>query len=154
MINDPSAIEKKIEQIKELFFGRSSEEKIQSLLNLGRLLPPYANELKIPTRQVVGCQSILYLSSHLENGKVIFNASADALISGGMAAILISVYSGEAPKTILNTSPNFLIDFGILSSLTPTRSNGLAHIHQRMKKDALNFLLSTMKSIELNPTSL
>jgi cysteine desulfuration protein SufE len=147
---DPKTIEKKIEQIKFLFCGRTSEEKIQTLLNLNRSLAPFPDDLKTPSNLVAGCQSILYLTSRFEQGIVFFNACADALISGGLAALLISVYSGETPQTILNTSPNFLLDFGILSSLTPTRSNGLAHIHQRMKKDALKFLLSTPNLMELN----
>lgn len=154
MIDNAPTIEKKIEQIKELFFGSTSEEKIQSLLNLNRLLSPYPNELKTVAHLVTGCQSILYLSSSFVNGKVFFNACADALISGGLAALLISVYSGETPQTILKTPPNFLLDCGILTSLTPSRSNGLAHIHQRMKSDALKFLILTTKSIELNPASL
>lgn len=154
MIADPFTIEKKIEQFKNLFFGRPAEEKIQIILNQGRLLPPYPDELKTPERLVAGCQSILYLSSSFDGGKVFFYAHADALISSGLAALLISIYSGETPETILNTSPAFLIDFGILPSLTPSRSNGLAHIHRRMKNDALKFLLSTRKSIELNPAPL
>jgi cysteine desulfuration protein SufE len=63
---------------------------------------------------------------------------------------LIAVYNGEAPRTILSTPPSFLQDLGILASLSPTRSNGLAHIHQRIKMDALKFLLSTSKPIETN----
>ncbi len=150
---DLSHIEKKIEQIKNSFSVRSSEEKIQLLLDMGRSLSSYPNDLKIPSYQVSGCQSILYLSSRFENGIIIFNAHADALVSAGLAALMIFIYSGESPETILKTPPHFLLDLGILSSITPSRSNGLAHIHQRIKKDALKFLLSTMKSIDLNPAT-
>ncbi len=80
---DLSHIEKKIEQIKNSFSVRSSEEKIQLLLDMGRSLSSYPNDLKIPSYQVSGCQSILYLSSRLENGIIIFNAHADALVSAG-----------------------------------------------------------------------
>ncbi len=154
MIDDQPAIEKKIERVKHLFFERSAEEKIQTLLNLGRSLPPYPDEFKTAACLVAGCQSILYLSSRYDNGRVFFNAQADALISSGLAALLISVYSGETPETILNQSPAFLIDYGLLMSLTPSRSNGLAHIHRQMKNYALKFLLSKIKSLDLNQSPL
>jgi cysteine desulfuration protein SufE len=144
-------IEKKISKVKDLFAGCSSaDERMRHLLDLGRTLAPYPPDLKIPSLQVSGCQSILYLYSRLENGKLFFQASADALISAGLAALLIHVYSGETPETILRTPPSFLTDLGIFASLSPSRSNGLAHIHQRMKRDALKFLVSTTKNIEPN----
>jgi cysteine desulfuration protein SufE len=148
-MNQPT-IEEKIDQTKKLFIGRSSEEKIHCLLNLGRGLPPYPNNQKIAACRVSGCQSILYVSSHFDNGRVFFIACADALISAGLASLLISIYSGESPETILKTPPDFLLETGLFSTLTPSRSNGLAHIHQRIKKDAVKFLLSTTKSMELN----
>jgi len=154
MIDDLPTIEKKIDRIKDMFFERSREEKIEILLNLGRSLQPFADEFKTSAYQITGCQSILYLSSNFDNGRVYFNAYADALISSGLAALLISVYSGETPETILKKAPTFLIDLELLSSLTPSRSNGLAHIHRQMRKDALKFLLSTAKSLDLNPAPL
>lgn len=144
------SIENKIENIKLLFAGRSSEEKIQALLRLGQSLSAFAEELKIPQNRVAGCQSILYISSYFENGKVFFNASADSFISAGLASLLLSVYSGESPQTILKIAPSFLNDIEIFATLTPSRSNGLAHIHQRIKNDAIKFLLSTANSMEHN----
>jgi len=146
MADEQPSIEKKIESLKDSFSRLSPEEKIQYLLKLGRSLPLLPDKLKIPTNKVAGCQSILYLASRLDDGKIIFCACADALLSAGLAALLISVYSDELPQTILNTPPNFLVDCGILSTLTPSRSNGLAHIHQRMKADALKFLVSSKMS--------
>ena len=140
-------IEKKIAGIKEKFAAcSSSEEKVLAILDLGRTLMPYPVECKTPAFQVSGCQSMLYLSSHLIDGKLYFEASSDALISAGLAALLITVYSGETPQIILMTPPTFLVELGILASLTPSRSNGLAHIHQRMKKEALKHLQSVVKN--------
>ena len=138
-----SDIEKKIAHLKEIFAGlTTNEEKVCYLLELGRSLQPLPAEGRIAANQVSGCQSILFLSSYMSDGKLFFDAHADALLSAGLAALLIAVYSGETPQTILQTPPAFLSDLGIFGSLTLSRSNGLAHIHQRMKKDALKFLLS------------
>jgi cysteine desulfuration protein SufE len=145
-----SSIENKIESIKNSFSGLSTDARLQRLIEMGRALPPFPPESKIVSNQVSGCQSILYLASDLREGKVFFQASSDALISAGLAALLIAVYSGEEPSVILKRAPDFLTDIGILASLTPSRSNGLAHIHQRMKRDALKFLVSAPKHMEFN----
>jgi cysteine desulfuration protein SufE len=119
----------------------TADERYRLLIDLGRTLSPYPPSLKTASFQVPGCQSVLYLSSRFEKGKIFFEATADALISAGLAALLIRAYSGESPETVLHEPPTFLAELGILGSLTPSRSNGLAHIHQRMKKDALQALL-------------
>lgn len=152
MASVENSIENRFIKIKELFACRSSQEKIRQLLDMGRKLTPYPCDQKTPERLVSGCQSVLYLYSRLENSRVFFEASADALISAGLAALLIYAYSGEPPEIILKTPPAFLSDIGVLESLTPSRSNGLAHIHQRMKQDSLKFLLSTMKTFDQNKT--
>jgi cysteine desulfuration protein SufE len=132
-------IEKKIERIKFRFNGLPHGKIIEVILQMGQSLPLYPLELKTPVCRVAGCQSILFLSSFLKDEKIIFNAASDALLSVGLAALLISVYSEENPETILTTPPRFLTEIGLLSLLTPSRATGLAHIHQRMKKDALKW---------------
>lgn len=129
-------------QIKELFLSCSSEEaKYQKLIELGRLLPRLKNADKVPENIVKGCQSTMYLHTYAKDGKVIFEAESDALISSGLAAILLRVYSDETPETILKCPPTFLEELGISASLSPNRANGLYSIHLRMKQEALKILL-------------
>ena len=137
--------EKKCEEIKKKFEPLSLEQRYQTLMEMGRALPPFPEELKTPDRIVKGCQSILYLNGTLKDGKIYFEAHADALISAGLAALLIAAYSGETPETILKCPPTFISELGIATSLSPGRSNGLAHIHLRMKQDALKIF--TMSNI-------
>ena len=132
-----SCLEKQ-ERIKKLFTSCSSEEKkYEKIIELGRNLPHMPAEDKTPENFVKGCQSTMYLTSRLENGHVYFTADSDALISAGLAAILLQAYNGETPETILKCSPAYLEDLGISASLTPNRANGLYSIHLRMKQDAL-----------------
>ena len=95
---------------------------------------------------VKGCQSTMYLYSQLIDGKVHFQSHTDALISAGLAALLLSVYNDESPHTILACPPRFLEEIGIGGILSPGRSNGLASLFQRMKQDALNFLIYATSS--------
>ncbi len=136
-----SCLEKQ-KQIKELFATCSSDDaKYQKLMELGRNQQPLSPEEKIPSNLVRGCQSQLYLSSKLEGDHVVFQAESDALISSGLAALLISVYSGETPETILKCPPAYLDELGINASLSPNRANGLHSLHLRMKQDALKLMI-------------
>lgn len=116
-------------------------KKYTHVIEMGRALPPYPQELKIPSLEVKGCQSTMYLQSELKEGKVFFNVDSDALISKGLAALLIHVYSGESPESILKCPPDYLEQIGITANLTPNRANGLYSIHLRMKQEALRLLL-------------
>lgn len=120
----------------------SEEDKYKKIIELGKALPSLGEQYKVPENLVKGCQSIMYLRSYRQGETVFFEAESDALISSGLAAILIHVYSGETPEAILKCAPDYLDLLGVGASLTPNRANGLYSIHLRMKQDALKFLLN------------
>lgn len=109
-------------------------------MDLGKNLKLLDPSDKIPSNLVSGCQSIMYLKSSLQNGKMFFEADSNALISAGLAFLLIFVYSGESPETILLKPPQFLEEMGIYSSLSLNRANGLMNIFLKMKQDAVKAL--------------
>jgi cysteine desulfuration protein SufE len=130
-------------RIKELFaLCQSQESKYQKIIEMGREQPHLSIEHKIPPNIVKGCQSTVYLRSYLEDGLVFFETESDALISAGLAALLVRVYSEETPEAILKCPPTYLEALGITASLTPSRANGLHSIHLKMKQEALNWLLT------------
>jgi cysteine desulfuration protein SufE len=132
----------KIERLKSQFASLPSREALyQKIMEWGKQLPPFREELKIEKNRVMGCQSVMYLYSYSEKGRVYFGASSDALISAGLAALLIEIYSGEPPDTILITPPTFLEEIGIPAALSPGRVNGLASLYLKMKQEALSYLL-------------
>ncbi len=134
--------QKKVAETKRFFAHFSSpEERYHALIEMGRKIPSFPSDLKTVENLVSGCQSNLYLQAELIEGKVFFLAASDALISAGLAALLISVYEGESPETILTEPPEFLTELGLHILLSPNRSNGLTHIHLAMKRLALRFLI-------------
>ena len=134
--------EAKQAEIKKLFEPLSTEEeKYSKIIELGRTLPPLAETFKIEENRVKGCQSQMYLHSDYKEGQVLFQASSDALISSGLAYLLLFVYSGQTPEAILKCPPTYLEELGITASLTPNRANGLYSLHLKMKQDALKHLL-------------
>lgn len=132
----------KQQQIKDIFLACPSEEsKYEKIIELGRQQPPLAATYKISENLVKGCQSQMYLHSYWSGDNIIFEAEADALISAGLAALLVQVYSGESPETILKCPPTYLDEIGINASLTPNRASGLYSMHLRMKQEALKMLV-------------
>ena|ERR1700722_2134434 len=134
--------EAKQQQVKLLFAEcTTSAQKYEKIIELGRQLPLYPPELKTPERLVKGCQSTMYLHSEIIDGNIFFQAHSEALISAGLAALLLKVYHGEPPEAILRCHPQFLEELGVYGALSPGRANGLASLFQRMKQEALNFLI-------------
>jgi cysteine desulfuration protein SufE len=135
-------LDEKIDAIKALFSScKTNEDKYKKIIELGRTLPPIPENFKTDENLVKGCQSRMYLHSVYDNGVLTFQAESDALISAGLAALLVRVYSGETPETILKFPPLYLEELAISQSLTPSRSNGLYSLHLRMKQEALKALI-------------
>lgn len=132
--------EENVEKIKKNLTPLSSQERYALLIEMGSKLPLYPNEKKSPEYRIEGCQSTLYLFSQVMEKKIFFYAFSDSLISAGLAALLIDTYKNVYPEVILTSPPHYLQELGILSSLSLNRSNGLAQIYLRMKRDALAVL--------------
>lgn len=131
------------ERLKQRFSGcETPHQKYEKIIEFGRELPAYPAEYKTSDCLVKGCQGIMYLHTQLKDGKIFFEAHSDALISAGLAALLLAIYNGEPPEAVLACPPKVLEELGIHGSLSPGRSNGLSSLLQRMKQDALNFLIN------------
>ncbi|HSX13000.1 MAG TPA: SufE family protein [Chlamydiales bacterium] len=134
------SFEEKIDFIKRKFQQLPSPtEKYNLLMDLGKNIIPIDPKYKTEEFLVRGCQSQIFLHAERKAGRLFFSASSDALISSGLASLLINVYSGENTETILNHPPLFLQELGIYASLSPNRSQGLAHIYLKMKFFAILF---------------
>lgn len=131
----------KQEKVKKIFSNCATpEQRYQKIIELGRALAPLDPSFKTPENLVPGCQSLMYLHSRCEDGRMIFSADADALISKGLAALLLAVYNGETPETVLQCPPAYLEELNIPATLSPSRSNGLFSLHLRLKQEAIKYL--------------
>ena len=131
----------KQQKIKELFVNCPTPADIfHCIMDLGKELPKMPSEYQIEENIVPGCQSIVYLHSTFTNKKIYFTAHSEALISAGLAALLIQAYSEEPPEALLKCPPIFIKELGIAQSLSPGRSNGLASMFLRMQKEAIKYL--------------
>ena len=106
------------------FFGDWTE-RYQYLIDLGRKLPPFPDELKTDAHKVHGCQSQVWLVADGDADRLTFRAVSDSAIVSGLIALLLRVYSGRSAREILATQPTFVDAIGLAKHLSPTRSNGL-----------------------------
>ena len=100
-------------------------DKYEYLIELGKALPAFPEEKKTDDRLIKGCQSRVWLDAGMDGGKIVFTADSDAIITRGIIAMLISVYSGRTPEEILTSDDAFLDRIGLRENLSPTRQNGL-----------------------------
>jgi len=115
-------------------------EKYEHIIELGKELDPLDEAKKLDENLIKGCQSRVWLSAQLnEKGKVIFTADSDAVITKGLVALMIRVFSDVEPMEIVSADLRFLEVIGLNSHLSPTRSNGLLSMVKQMKMYGLAF---------------
>lgn len=114
-------------------------EKYNYIIELGKTLPPLDEQYKTEQYLVSGCQSQVWLHAKYENGKVLFAADSDALITKGIVSLLIRVLSNRTPDEIINARMEYLDAIGLREHLSPTRANGLLSMIKQMKLYAMVF---------------
>ena len=108
-------------------------DKYEYLIELGKSLQDYPEEAKTDDRLIKGCQSRVWLDYKLEDGKVIFNADSDAIITKGIISLLIGLYSGRTPQEILSSDFSVVEKIGLKENLSPTRANGLVSMIAKIR---------------------
>jgi cysteine desulfuration protein SufE len=114
-------------------------ERYEYLIDLGRSLGPFDERHKTPEYLIEGCQSKVWLYPTFENGIITFTAESDALITRGIVALLVRVFSGRTPAEIVDANIYFIEKIGLRENLSPTRSNGLLAMMKQMRLYALAY---------------
>lgn len=114
-------------------------DKYNYIIDLGKTLPPIAPEYKTDQYIISGCQSQVWLHAAFDNGRVVFTADSDAIITKGIVNLLIRVLSGRTPDEILNSKMEYIEQIGLREHLSPTRANGLLSMIRQMKLYAMVF---------------
>lgn len=114
-------------------------DRYQILIDLGNEQVPLDASYKTEQNLIEGCQSRVWLHADYTDGKVLFQAESDALITKGIIALLIKVMSGHTPDEILNADLYFIDKIGLKEHLSPTRSNGLLSMVKQIRMYALAF---------------
>lgn len=113
------------EIVEEFSFFDDWQDRYKYIIDLGRSLPEFPETLKTDDNKVSGCQSQVWFMAEEKEGRLYFKATSDAAIVSGLIALLLRVYSGHKPETILQAEPEFISRIDLADHLSPTRSNGL-----------------------------
>lgn len=121
------------EVIEEFALFDDWMDRYQYIIDLGRRLPEFPDDLRVEQNLIRGCQSQVWFVPEKRDGRLYFQAISDAAIVSGLIAILLRLYSGRHPQDILDSPPDFVEALQLQSHLSPTRSNGLGSMLEAIR---------------------
>ena len=127
------------EIIEEFAMFEDWMQRYEYMIDLGKTLPLIAAEFKTDDNIIKGCQSKVWVHAELKDSQLEFTADSDAIITKGIIAILIRVFSNQHPKDILASDTSFIDQIGLKEHLSPTRANGLVSMIKQIKMYAISF---------------
>jgi len=114
-------------------------QRYEFIIEEGKSLPQISDVNKTDENLIKGCQSKVWLHADYENGKLIFTADSDAILTKGIISLLLRVYNKQTPENILEADPFFIDKIGLKEHLSPTRANGLLSMVKQIKLLALAY---------------
>jgi cysteine desulfuration protein SufE len=121
-------------------------DKYEYIIQLGKELPMIETQYKTDDNLIKGCQSRVWLHTEFKDGKLLFTADSDAVITKGLISLVIKVLNGQTPKAIIESDLYFIDAIGLSSHLSPTRSNGLLSMVKQIKMYALAYQKKSIES--------
>lgn len=125
------------ELINDFAFFEDWMSKYEYIIQLGRELPLIDEQYKREEYLIKGCQSQVWLHADFQDGKVVFTADSDAIITKGLVSLMVKVLSGHTPQEIAEADLYFIDQIGLKEHLSPTRANGLVSMVKQMKLYAI-----------------
>lgn len=133
----PSIAETQEEIIEEFALFDDWMQKYEYLIELGKSLPLIDQQYKTDDNIIKGCQSRVWLHAELQDGKMVYTADSDAILTKGLIALMIRVLSEQDPEAVTQAELGFVDQIGLKEHLSPTRANGLMSMIKQMKYYAL-----------------
>jgi len=112
-------------------------QRYEYIIDLGKSLPLIKDTFKTDDNLIKGCQSKVWLHSEVENNTVKYTADSDAILTKGIVALLLRVFSEQHPKDIIEADTSFIDEIGLKEHLSPTRANGLVSMVKQIKMYAI-----------------
>jgi cysteine desulfuration protein SufE len=117
------------------------EDRYRYVIELGKALPPLADEERTAENKVRGCASQVWLAHRVDGSgggpRLVFSGDSDAMIVRGLVAIAIALFSGRTPAEIARIDAQAIFDrLGLSEHLTAQRNNGLRALVERIRADA------------------
>ncbi|MGG7037003.1 MAG: SufE family protein [Flavobacterium sp.] len=114
-------------------------QRYEYIIELGKTLPLIEEQYKTDDNLIKGCQSKVWVHAEQNDGKIVFTADSDAILTKGIIAILVRAFSNQKASDILEANTDFIDEIGLKEHLSPTRANGLVSMIKQIKMYALAF---------------
>jgi cysteine desulfuration protein SufE len=116
------------------------EDRLTYVIELGQALPELPETEKNAENRVKGCASNVWLVSDVDRSDAAanlnFRGQSDAIITKGLVAILIALYSGRPASEIANTDAiEWFKKIRLSEHLGMQRSNGLVAMVNRIRSE-------------------
>lgn len=135
--------QKELDLLKKFESLGNWESRYKEIIAMGKELAPFPEDKKNDTYKVSGCQSQVWLwAEQLPNGHIKLFADSDALITKGLVALVVKLYSDEDPKEVLGHSLDIFKKLGLFDHLSPSRANGFGQMIKQVKNYALALQLT------------
>lgn len=133
--------EKQQEIVDEFAFLDDWEQKYAYIIDLGKGLKDFPESKKTEENLIKGCQSKVWIDAEFKDDKLFFEADSDGILPKGIAALLVSIYSGHPTQEILDSDFSFISEIGLQEFLSPSRANGLMAMTKQIKFYAVAYQL-------------
>lgn len=127
------------EIVAEFSLFEDWEQRYEHMIELGKSLPLIDEQHKTEDNRIKGCQSKVWVHAQMQEDKLVFTADSDAILTKGLIALLIRVYSHQKPQAIIDAGIGFISQIGLKEHLSPTRANGLVSMIKKIKLYALAY---------------
>ena len=131
--------ERQKEIVEEFSIFEDWMDRYEYMIDLGKSLPLIQEKYKTDENIIKGCQSRVWVYGAMDNDKLDFTADSDAIITKGIIAILIRVFSGQKPEDIIVANTDFIDEIGLKEHLSPNRANGLVSMVKQLKMYAIAY---------------
>jgi len=112
-------------------------ERYEYIIDLGKSLPLIDTAYKLDENLIKGCQSKVWLHSEIQKEKLVFTADSDAILTKGIVALLLRVFSNQKAEDILAADTKFIDEVGLKEQLSQNRANGLVSMIKQIKMYAI-----------------
>ena len=114
-------------------------DRYSLLIEYGNGLEPFPEDARTEQNLIDGCQSKVWFTAHVKDGKIIYQGDSDAILVKGIVALLIHVLSGHTAQEIVDADLYFIDRISLREHLSPTRSNGLLAMIKQIRMYALAY---------------
>ena len=136
-----NTIEESIREINGVFsFFQDPMEKIEQLIDYGKMASGISEDLKVDENKIVGCTSMAWVICKNDNERVAISTDSESYIVRGLLHLLEKILNNRTKDEILSIEAGSILNnIGLGNNITSQRTNGFL--------SAINKIQSQIQSI-------